>query len=570
MLEENEGENEVDEGVNTMPESPTRGSDSETHSIQKERESAATTWTDDKHSSFLDSMEATFVRSLFGQQGLGHLGIPGNSAQLDDSEQDCVESRPVDDYGISHRTELFELMQGGQQQSYYTSHGPSSAPAVFANPWVRHFKPKVSRSEHVYNPPLSAPVDVTDAHVKEVSAAVDVTEANLTYIERDRNTFDAITLDCDVENKEESGASEDVVFKDPQCGAEVLEIDQGLRLWQSRLHKGGQTMANPSNRKDMASRVLKRSSNVEVENADVFVTKRIKFTQQDLAQKDLEMLDQYVAKQRAESFQASAELSEQVTLDHAWNVIEPSVDPAGPLLVFEHTDTPKMVGKSPKDQVVPLLARMDSYESKNSSSFPDLNAPFLLSTAAACTGDEPGSVGHANRTLSSVPDLNTPLAASVATTYTTNQPTIHFIEDGAAAATSWSPEPKAGKEEAGQSYDFGGASYHPLALRDDRYALDGCADGGSTWLVGKHGCEWENGAFPSDLQTQGLEAGEAYECEPPLPLKSTINSKTWTWDLHGLRRRLHDTEGRAPPSRSLRDSIRFSDPLVVRPSGQQV
>lgn len=85
--------------------------------------------------------------------------------------------------------------------------------------------------------------------------------------------------------------------------------------------------------------------------ADVFVTKRIKFTQQDLAQKDLEMLDQYVAKQRSESFQASAEHSEQVTLDHAWKVIEPSVDPAGPLLVFEHTDTPKMVGKRPKDQV---------------------------------------------------------------------------------------------------------------------------------------------------------------------------------------------------------------------------
>lgn len=166
------------------------------------------------------------------------------------------------------RFQLFELMQGGQQQSYYTSHGPSSAPAVFANPWVRHFKPKVSRSEHGYNLPLSAPVDVTDAHVKEVSAAIDVTEANLTYIERDRSTLDAITLDCDVENKEESGASEDVVYNYPQCGAEVLEIDQGLRLWQSRLHKGGQTMANPSNRKDMASRVLKRPLNVEVENGE--------------------------------------------------------------------------------------------------------------------------------------------------------------------------------------------------------------------------------------------------------------------------------------------------------------
>lgn len=50
-------------------------------------------------------MEATFVRSLYGQQGLGHLGVHGNSVQIDD---DCVESRPVDAYGCctSHPTEV--------------------------------------------------------------------------------------------------------------------------------------------------------------------------------------------------------------------------------------------------------------------------------------------------------------------------------------------------------------------------------------------------------------------------------------------------------------------------------
>lgn len=53
-------------------------------------------------------MEATFVRSLYSQQGLGHLGVYGNSAQIDDSEQDCVESRPVDAYGCctSNPTEV--------------------------------------------------------------------------------------------------------------------------------------------------------------------------------------------------------------------------------------------------------------------------------------------------------------------------------------------------------------------------------------------------------------------------------------------------------------------------------
>lgn len=53
-------------------------------------------------------MEATFVRSLYGQQGLGHLGVFGKSAQVDDPEQDCVESRPADGYkhGTSNSAEV--------------------------------------------------------------------------------------------------------------------------------------------------------------------------------------------------------------------------------------------------------------------------------------------------------------------------------------------------------------------------------------------------------------------------------------------------------------------------------
>nr|XP_024357696.1 uncharacterized protein LOC112273309 isoform X1 [Physcomitrium patens]PNR32892.1 hypothetical protein PHYPA_024835 [Physcomitrium patens] len=573
MLEENEGENEVDEDLKTMPESPTRVSDSDIHSIQREPESAATTWTDDKHSSFLDSMEATFVRSLYNQQGLGHLGIHGNSAQIDDSEQDCVESRPVDAYGCctSHPTELFELMQGGQQQSYYRPHGiePPPASAVFANPWVRHFKQRIMRSEQGRNPVTKNSVEVVVAPIKEVPSVVDASQMNLTNVERYQNTVEFTAIDNDVEDKEQSGASDFVDCKDTHSGAEVPEIEQGLRLWQSRLHKGGQATTNPSNRKDMPSWVLKRPSNFEVENADVFVTKRIKSTQQELAQKDLEMLEQYVAMQRAENFQAAADNSDEASLGYLRKAVEPSDYQAGPSLVIAHKDTRRIVGKSAMDQVVPLLGRMDSYESKSSSSFPDLNSPFHLSIGTVSTGSESGLLGYEKRNLPSVPDLNTPLGVSVVNTYTTNQPTIDFTKDGEAVAAAWSSKSQAGREEERHDHEFGGASCPPFGQGqgDDKSLLDGCNVGGIAWTAGKHGFGYEDDELSLELQTQDLEAGEAHECEPQLSPMSLSNSKTWTWGLRGLRRRLHDTAGPAQPSRSLRDGIHFNDPVLLRSSG---
>lgn len=199
-------------------------------------------------------------------------------------------------------------------------------------------------------------------------------------------------------------------------------------------------------------------------------------------------------------------------------------------------------------QVVPLLGRMDSYESRSSLSFPDLNAPSHLPTGAACAVTESGSEGREKRSLSSVPDLNAPLRIFVASAYTTNQPTINFTKDGEAVATAWSPKPEVGSMEERYFLELAGATYQP-------FVQGGEDDGGNLSL---------------ELQTKCLEAGEAFECEPQLSPIS--NSRTWTWGLGGLRRRLHDSVVGVPaqPSRSLRDGIHFSDPVPFRSSGQQV
>jgi hypothetical protein len=47
-------------------------------------------WTDDKHFSYLNSIEQTFVQSLYGQD-YNAVDAPAE----EEGDQDCVESRPV-------------------------------------------------------------------------------------------------------------------------------------------------------------------------------------------------------------------------------------------------------------------------------------------------------------------------------------------------------------------------------------------------------------------------------------------------------------------------------------------
>jgi hypothetical protein len=53
------------------------------YAFAKEGRSAATAWTDDKHSSYLASMEAMFVRNMYGSK---------YSQPVDDAEEDCADS----------------------------------------------------------------------------------------------------------------------------------------------------------------------------------------------------------------------------------------------------------------------------------------------------------------------------------------------------------------------------------------------------------------------------------------------------------------------------------------------
>lgn len=77
----------------------------------------------------------------------------------------------------------------------------------------------------------------------------------------------------------------------------------------------------------------------------------MKSAQHELAQKDLEMLEEFVAKQRAENVQAAGEHSEQAILEHARKMVETSGDEAGPSSASEQKDIRKVAGRSAMDQV---------------------------------------------------------------------------------------------------------------------------------------------------------------------------------------------------------------------------
>lgn len=175
------------------------------------------------------------------------------------------------------RFQLFELVQGGQQhqKSYYRPHGlePPPVTTVLANPWVRHFKQRILKSEYVSNHPSTCQGEDIATPVKEVALVVDVSPTNLHNIERDENMIGAITKDKEVEEKEQSGASEDIENKETHSCAEVSELEQGFRLWQNRLQIGGQTVNIPPSRKEMASWVLKRPSTFDTENGELTFTR---------------------------------------------------------------------------------------------------------------------------------------------------------------------------------------------------------------------------------------------------------------------------------------------------------
>ncbi|KAH9316020.1 hypothetical protein KI387_024647, partial [Taxus chinensis] len=137
---------EEDESVGSMwTNNSPNGEDCTAHnstsnSIAEMEESLDTAWTDEKHSSYLNSIEASFVEQMY-EKKYRALDICGHTPkQNDSSDTDCTESRP--NFPSINK---FKILQKGHWQKLNYNRawhlGISTPRAVMASPWIRHFIP---------------------------------------------------------------------------------------------------------------------------------------------------------------------------------------------------------------------------------------------------------------------------------------------------------------------------------------------------------------------------------------------------------------------------------------------
>ncbi|KAB1220241.1 hypothetical protein CJ030_MR3G017065 [Morella rubra] len=112
-------------------------------------ESKSTEWTDEKHSLYLKSMEASFVNKLYDSSellGFCRLSDPTNSRKKH--------------FTARSRSGQFKVLRGGSWQKIHFERAPDlqlmkeeGSRGLLTNPWIRHFR-------HACTPQVGASVDV--------------------------------------------------------------------------------------------------------------------------------------------------------------------------------------------------------------------------------------------------------------------------------------------------------------------------------------------------------------------------------------------------------------------------
>ncbi|XP_010552512.1 PREDICTED: uncharacterized protein LOC104822850 [Tarenaya hassleriana] len=105
-----------------------------------EKEKESTEWTDEKHSLYLKSMEASFIDQLYNS--LGNLGSHCNmrsSTDVESSRQPCWKRNPSQEQFKVHRAGFWKRMD--VKQSKYCFNRSGTCHEVLASPWVKHFRP---------------------------------------------------------------------------------------------------------------------------------------------------------------------------------------------------------------------------------------------------------------------------------------------------------------------------------------------------------------------------------------------------------------------------------------------
>lgn len=173
--------------------------------ISQTDESGDTTWTDDKHSSYLDSIEATFVQKMYGKEYCS-LDLCGHSCHSSVSlDQACVESPPFClNMRKPHEQEIAGVLPFKAPTRPWLL-----APSVLASPWIQHFKAKQV-------------VPVKNLEVKNLEAQEKATKAQISHLpgstEESLKSTHATTVNAiSLQSHESVPKRRGVIFNLPDC-----------------------------------------------------------------------------------------------------------------------------------------------------------------------------------------------------------------------------------------------------------------------------------------------------------------------------------------------------------------
>ncbi|KAG6542736.1 hypothetical protein Mapa_015811 [Marchantia paleacea] len=298
--------------------------------------SAGKAWTDDKHCSYLNSIEATFVRSLLKQDY--------GTVDMSEQDQDCVESRPMDPSYLAYHHgpgELFTSLQRGcyDQREYYRPHyifAPSSHPAVLASPWIQHFNPRIA-------PPTAvggAAQDMFPGHTTSSSGFAEGVHCSNMY----------------------QGVMEEVMESVPVLPDFPLPQDRNNRF-QSQHNASTSAPVRP----DTSAQAKKR--NLDPCAEVMYRPKKLKSTQRKLAETDLELEEQFVLKQLNQKEEGS-----RIDIRESGSRLDCNSNPHRSNHLEEHdqNDAQNLQGSLPTSQPtgngeIPQVAKPSAQEERSNS-----------------------------------------------------------------------------------------------------------------------------------------------------------------------------------------------------------
>lgn len=125
--------------------SNTDGQDSTSNLFPRMVDSPDTEWTDEKHSSYLDSIEASFVKKMYDKEYCA-LDLCGRAPKEPENlDPDSAESR----LNFPSPFNEFKVWQKGcwRKPPHFDKCQQSAVPTVLGSPWVQHFRKLVSSNK---------------------------------------------------------------------------------------------------------------------------------------------------------------------------------------------------------------------------------------------------------------------------------------------------------------------------------------------------------------------------------------------------------------------------------------